>query len=177
SASGKTKLFDLQEAAKQFGFHMLCNPHAPVSSSGNCNVEQGTVSISLVPYAEQVTVHNDVFDAVNEAVGSRYDISREHRYSACATFDSEDFGTALLSVSDDIKRTGPFDPWNDAAEPVEDVVCKTDDWRIVRPMVAHHSDLNYLINNLRAGGNTSIDLGMKWGAGLLDPDLRPAMQL
>ncbi|WP_372603660.1 TadE/TadG family type IV pilus assembly protein [Actibacterium sp.] len=178
STSGKSKLYELQEAAKDFGWHMLCNPSTSYLSGGNCSVEPGKVSISLVPYAEQVVAGADLLGAINDSTLTRYSVTNEHASSNCVTFDYADFDTPLLSVADEIKRTGHFDPWNDASASPSRWTCvadSKDNWRILRPFVGHHSDLNYLINNLRSGGNTSIDIGMKWGVGLLDPDLRPVI--
>jgi hypothetical protein len=41
-------------------------------------------------------------------------------------------------------------------------------------MIIHSSNPNQLkshVDSLTAGGNTAIDLGMKWGVGLLDPSI------
>ena len=175
SSSGNTKLWQLQDAAKDFAWHMLCNPHAERNSASNCSVTPGTVSISLVPYAEQVVAGEALLNGFNDDTGvvgnGEYDITDEHLSSHCVTFDEEDFNTPFLSVSEEVKRTGQFDPWSTDDSPSE-FVCLTDDWRTIRPFVGHHSNLNHLINNLRAGGNTSIDVGMKWGTLLLDPSAR-----
>lgn len=182
SSSGKSKLYELQEAAKQFGWHMLCNPHSEYNSSGNCSVEQGAVSISLVPYAEQVTVDEDMLQAIETETNGKYDVTEEHLYSSCVTFQNDDFNQVELSNSTTVLRTGHFDPWSNydpyygSGAGNSQPVCRTDDWRKVRPFVGHHSDLNALINNLRSGGNTSIDIGMKWGTALLDPDMRPVIE-
>lgn len=175
SASGNTKLKDMQDAAKEFSWSMLCNPHSALGN-GNCSIEPGSVSINLVPYSEQVSAGEPLLQAINDPDLSRFNISEEHFVSSCLTFDQEDFGTRLLSVSDDVKRTGHFDPWRFSYYAPGSWTCRNESWRDIRPYVGHHSNLNYQINNLRAGGNTSIDLGMKWGTALLDPAMRPAIQ-
>jgi Flp pilus assembly protein TadG len=178
SSSGKTKLFELQDAAKEFGWMMLCNPNAPVNSSGNCSVEPGVVSISLIPYAEQVVVGESLLDAIDnvgiaegETPNTIYDVTSEHRSSHCVDFQAEDFIQYDLSATELVDRTGHFDPWRGADSTPGAWTCRTEDWRIIRPFVGHHSNLNHLINNLSASGNTSIDLGMKWGVSLLNPEM------
>lgn len=178
SSSGKSKLFELQEAAKEFGWMMLCNPNAPINASGNCSVDPGVVSISLIPYAEQVVVGEALLDAIDnvgvvegDTPNTPYDVTSEHRSSHCVNFQTADFTLYELSDTVQVDRTGHFDPRRNADSTPNSWTCRTEDWRTIRPFVGHHSNLNHLINNLNASGNTSIDLGMKWGVSLLNPEM------
>ncbi|PWE30522.1 hypothetical protein DDZ14_15305 [Maritimibacter sp. 55A14] len=166
------RLKNMQAAAKEFSWHMLCDPGSDLNSNGNCSVTPGLVSISLVPFSEQVNAGPYLLDGIDDPNLTSYDITDEHDYSHCLNFTEADFNTTNLAASTDINRTGHFDPWNTYSTTVGNWACRTETWRYIRPFVAHHSNLNYLINNLRAGGNTSIDIGMKWGTALLDPELR-----
>lgn len=178
SSSGNTKIKDMQDAAKDFSWMMLCNPNAELNPSGNCSVDPGSVSISLISYAEQVYVGQPLMEALNDPLLSPYTLTEEHISSWCVNFETEDYETISLSDDDFIDKTGHFDPWRGASDTPGSWVCpeEKDDWRQIRPYVGHHSNLNYLIGNLRAGGNTSIDIAMKWATSLLDPALRPVIQ-
>lgn len=176
TSSGNTRIHDLRNAAREFSNLMLCDPQANVNGTGNCSVEPGTVSISLIPYAEQAAADETLIDAIDDPDLSRYDITDEHDTSACITFDEQDFSSRAFSVSNTVKRTGHFDPWSGSGSSgASNWTCKFEDWRRIRPFVGHHSNLNWMIGNLRAGGNTSIDVGMKWAVSLLDPEMRPVI--
>ncbi|SMX33385.1 TadE/TadG family type IV pilus assembly protein [Actibacterium lipolyticum] len=167
SSTGKSKIYELRKAAKDFSFYMQCNPKAKRSDypdNASCTVEEGKVSITLVPYAEQVTVGKTLLD--------QFKVTDEHEDSHCVTFDPDDFVYPDIPLDIELLRTGHFDPWSDANESPRSRTCRTDSWREIRPFVAKHTDMETYINALSAGGNTSIDVGMKWGLGLLDPAFR-----
>lgn len=53
--------------------------------------------------------------------------------------------------------------------------CNTASWRTVRPYVSDPDLATRYINDLRASGSTSIDLGIRYGALFFDPTIRPAI--
>ncbi|MCA2011053.1 pilus assembly protein TadG-related protein [Cereibacter sphaeroides] len=53
--------------------------------------------------------------------------------------------------------------------------CNTATWRTVRPYVSDATLAETYINDLRAAGTTSIDLGIRYGALFFDPTIRPAI--
>ena len=53
--------------------------------------------------------------------------------------------------------------------------CNTATWRTVRPFVSNATLAETYINDLRASGTTSIDLGIRYGALFFDPSIRPAI--
>lgn len=53
--------------------------------------------------------------------------------------------------------------------------CNTATWRTVRPYVSNATLAAQYINDLRASGTTSIDLGVRYGALFFDPSIRPAI--
>lgn len=55
------------------------------------------------------------------------------------------------------------------------VNCNTASWRTVRPYVSDPDLATTYINDLRASGTTSIDLGIRYGALFFDPTIRPAI--
>ena len=134
------------------------------------NSQEGKVSISIVPYATQVSVPQFLMDEFN--------VTNEHNYSRCINFQSSDFSTTAMDTSALMQRTMHFDPWSnfdgrsyDPKRLVSSPICEEAANREIMVMQKNRSTLKSFINNLNADGNTSIDIGMKWGAALLDPSL------
>lgn len=166
SSSGATKLADLKDAANEFiDTLMLDQPAAD------------TYSISVVPYAMQVNVGANLL--------SQYDVSNEHSYSHCVDFDSSDFKVAAIPVLDlftgPLQRTAHFHPWGnpykakDGAIEWQHRVCPPVAEREILPLSGDISTLKTYVNALEASGNTSTDIGLKWGVALLDPAARPVV--
>ncbi|MBV1903226.1 MAG: hypothetical protein KUG58_06290, partial [Marinosulfonomonas sp.] len=146
-----------------------------------CTVETDTVSISLVPYAEQVLV--------GETLIQTFNVTNEHTDSSCADFDQADFGaTALplfsnLPTADVLKRAATIDNRtnyksnrsNSKFTSGSRRTCRTNSYREISPLNNSYADLQDRIDDFQSGGYTSIDMGMKWGSALLDPAFRPAV--
>ncbi|MEZ5768721.1 MAG: Tad domain-containing protein [Paracoccaceae bacterium] len=98
---------------------VLCDPafrpHQPPAM-----VEEGTVSVSVVPYSEQVLV--------GETLLSYFNATDEHDYSSCITFDEADFEEAAITTTQLLQREGHIDPWSsdDAAGGDDNRTCQTD---------------------------------------------------
>ena len=154
SSSGHSKLYDLKEAAKEFVDTLLLN-----------QPEDDTYSISIVPFATQVNVGANLL--------SKYNVSSEHNYSHCVDFDGSDFDTAALSTGDALQRTGHFSPWNSnyRVKPVGwwRRTCPPVAARAILPLSGDNEELKDYVDAFQASGNTSADIGLKWGAALLDP--------
>ncbi len=182
SSSGKRKIEDLQQAAKEFVYAMQCDPDsASAPFAGPCTVPAGKVSISLVPYNQQVLA--------GEPLLSQFDVTREHTYSSCMDFNGADFTATALALDPTVidptnspnpnptlPRSAPIAVWGSgkyALDPLR--VCNPDPKRRIRPYVGDHAQLFAAIDGLYAGGNTSIELGMKWGTALLDPAFQPGL--
>lgn len=166
SASGRSKLSDLKSAAKSFINIVLCNPSNP-SDTSNCTVAPGKVSVNIVPYSEQVLVGKYLL--------TKFNVTQEHKQSNCVTFEPSDFNTTAISPTQLLKRTGHFDPWSRDRDNASDWTCQTDQWREITPIGSNPATLRANIDALGAYGNTSIDLGMKWGAAFLDPAAEPVV--
>lgn len=165
SSSGNSKIYELRNAATEFVNILQCNPENP-NNTNNCIVEPDTVSISMVPYSHQVLAGQPIFDAIS--------VTNEHNLSTCLTFESGDFNTTTINPAVEMKRTGHFDPWYSGSNPPYYLACLTNSWRTIMPLENDPADLRSQISQLGASGNTSIDIGMKWGSALLDPAFRPA---
>ncbi|TCP43192.1 TadE/TadG family type IV pilus assembly protein [Rhodovulum marinum] len=173
SSSGNSKIYELREAAKDFAYNMQCNPNQDRGSGAACEVQHGKVSISIVPYSEQV--------AAGPVLLGQYNVTNEHNSSFCVDFTSDDFATTSMqnfvkdpaiitpAPQDILERTGHFDPWNNYNYSPGSWTCRNESWRWIKPFMDDLGEVYSAINALSAGGNTSIDLGMKWGTALLDP--------
>lgn len=131
------------------------------------SAQEGNVYISIVPYATQVGVGADLL--------SHYNATTEHSYSHCVNFNSGDFETTELNQIDQLQRTGHFDPWYTQDGGIRLPVCPTTSNLQILPFSNDQNSLDDYINALTADGNTSIDVGMKWGTALLDPSTQPVL--
>ena len=170
SYSGDRKIDDLIDAAQDFVRYMQCNPDDSTGTAV-CTVEDDTVSISMIPYSEQVSV--------GESLLQNFNVTNEHTDSSCVDFDPEDFDSTAVTTSMTLKRSGDIDPWrnyknstsNDAARDATRT-CKPWGSREIVAFENSYTDMQTRIGNLTADGNTSIDIGMKWGVAMLDPAFR-----
>ena len=165
STTGSSKMAELKTAAKQFVNILLCNPDNPTSTTG-CTMPANTTSISLIPYNAQVTVGAGILKKFN-----RRDV---HEASYCATFYPDEFTSTAFNENLDIRQTGRFDDYSGSSSSSPRTYrfpCQTDSWRAIMPLSASHTDLGTRIGQLQAGGNTSIDVGLKWGVTMLDPSI------
>ncbi|MDQ7069968.1 MAG: pilus assembly protein TadG-related protein [Rhodobacterales bacterium] len=149
SMGSNSRLTNLKVAAKEF-VDTIMDTSAP-----------GKVSISIVPYATQVSAGPTLL--------AQYNVTAEHSYSDCVNFVSTDFSNTSLSTADQLQRTGPFDVWSYSTDPITYPVCNVDTASDIRALSMDRAVLKAQIDSLVAGGNTSIDVGMKWGTVLLDP--------
>ncbi|MEM9550722.1 MAG: TadE/TadG family type IV pilus assembly protein [Pseudomonadota bacterium] len=167
SMNDNSRLTNLKIAAKKFVTEMISNS------------QDGKLSISIIPYATQVSIPSEM--------AAEFNITDEHDYSTCVNFEADDFTETSMSTSDELQRTMHFDPWYNwdgrDNDPVELIgldngldsslpVCEAMANREIMPLSKSENDLNTYIESFVARGNTSLDVGMKWGVALLDPSLR-----
>lgn len=159
SMNRNNRLPNLKVAAKEFVDTMVDN------------TEDGKLSISIVPYATQVSAPDNFF--------AQFTTTNEHSYSNCINFEADHFTTTAIDTEEELQRTMHFDPWddfdgrdNDPMKLVTSPVCEAKDSREMLVLQKSRSKLKTFIDNLSADGNTSIDIGMKWGTALLDPSLQ-----
>lgn len=168
SSSGNSKLYELKQAAKEFGYAMLCNPSDP-ERVNECTVEDGRVSLSIIPYAEQVDVGADLAE--------QYGVISDHDYSQCVDFSSEDFRSTSVSLDGDLLQSAHFDRSNRYDRTPSYFYCDAAGrGREIQPFLKDYNAVDTFVNALTSGGSTSIDQGMKWGVAMLDPAAQPAIQ-
>jgi Flp pilus assembly protein TadG len=155
SMGSNNRLPNLKVAAKDFVTTMLNS--APV----------GDVSISIVPYATQVNA--------GLTLAQHFNLSNEHSFSHCVNFAASDFNSTTISTTESLKRTGPFDPWYQVESALRLPVCPERASSDIQVYSLNEGSLHTYIDGFSAGGNTSTDIGIKWGTALLDPGMQPVV--
>lgn len=132
--------------------------------------EEGMTTVSIVPYSATVNV--------GPLMSGYFPITNEHSYSHCMSFTAEDFNTTALSLSKTYQRVAHFDPFStdQNSTAISQPWCPTGNTAALWPLANNTGWMKAHINGLTAGGNTAIDVGMKWGAAFLDPAFRPITQ-
>ena len=154
-----TKLPDLKRAAKDFVTKVLAG------------AEDGRVSISLVPYSTQVSAGRALLSAMN--------VTDRHDKSSCVNFAGNTFSTAAINHEVALEQTAHFDPWKrfddsrgGSKRAPYWLVCRNEAHFDILPWTNDANAINNQIEAFTAGGNTSIDVAVKWGAAMLDPSMR-----
>lgn len=155
SMNSNSRLDNLKIAAKDFVTTML-NSSPP-----------GELAISIVPYATQVNA--------GATLAQHYNLTNEHNFSHCIDFPSSAFNQTTISTTTTMQRTGPFDPWYQRANGIQLPVCPERPSSDIIAFSMNETDLHTYIDNFAGGGNTSTDIGVKWGTALLDPDTQPVV--
>lgn len=144
------------------------------------NSEPERASISIVPYNAQVNLGpNLMAQFTTVPVQSR---------SYCLELPATAFNSISLSRTTSFTHNGHFDPWTSASGNSSAstfnargssnmfncsyMYSASSSANHVLPLSNNITALHNKINGLTVDGNTSIDLGVKWGALLLDPAAR-----
>jgi Flp pilus assembly protein TadG len=162
SMNSNSRLYNLKIAAKEFVDQMLDNSR------------DDRLSISIIPYATQVSMPDEMI--------AEFNVQGTNPYSNCINFSGSDFNDRAVSTTASFQRTMHFDPWNrndgrddDPVNLVSSPVCEDRDSREILMLTDDRQKLKDYIDDLSARGNTSIDIGMKWGTALLDPAMAPVV--
>lgn len=154
SMGDNSKLPRLKTAAKDFVSGILAG------------AVDNRVSVSLVPYSTQVSAGEDLLDLMNP--------TQTHGYSACANFPNDaSFRKTTIDQGPDLKQTAAFDPWRSYryGRSLRTPVCRANSYMHILPWSNDETAINDQIDDFEHGGNTSIDVAVKWGTALLDPSL------
>ncbi len=155
-ASGRwvSKMTHLKKAAKEFVTTILNS------------TKTGNASISIVPFSWDVTPGPYIFDALS--------VDERQNYSSCLRFSDNDFNSAAIDPA--VQQTQliytardhyGFDSFRDNTR-----TCYTNDYAEILPYQINESALHNKIDALKDSGNTSGDMGMKWGTALMDPSFQ-----
>lgn len=150
------KIEQLRRAAKSFVSQVLAE-------------NDGTVSVSVVPYNATVNIGPDLQAYLN--------LEDLHDLSHCAVFDDAAFDTIAITPDQLLEQLGQFDPRS--TSPISGDApyswCRRGQEAAILPHSTDVTALHAHIDAFEAWGNTAIDLGMKWGSALLDPAMAPAI--
>lgn len=135
------------------------------------NSRDNRLSISIIPYAAQVSTSSEFM--------AEFTTVDTNLYSNCINFQSSDFEDTAITTGQVLQRTMHFDVWRTSDgrddDPVKRVpfpICEEDTKREMLVLQDDRDTLKDYIQALTARGNTSIDIGMKWGTALLDPAMQ-----
>lgn len=141
------------------------------------NSDPGKASISIVPYSAQVNLGPDLMAQFNAPRITGQD------YTSCIELPDSVFSSIDLSRTMSLNHNGHFDPFYGTGSNRTETNCSWyNTWKdnpalqasnYVLPLSTNATALKARVTGLQVGGNTSIDLGVKWGAILLSPNSRP----
>ncbi|SHG83936.1 Flp pilus assembly protein TadG [Cognatiyoonia sediminum] len=117
------------------------------------------ISVSLIPYTAHVNAGAELFDA--------YGIDRRHYFSNCVVVPTADFGSTSMNVGPSYSQAKHFQRYTGAS-----YTCPVEDFEEIIPISQNADALKAAINQFEPRSTTSIFLGLKWGAALLDPSFQ-----
>ncbi|MRU16470.1 VWA domain-containing protein [Roseovarius sp. A21] len=164
------RLDALQDAAKDFVTQILNNS------------EGGKVAFSIVPYSFNAPPPAAIYNALSA--------NTTHHYTRCLSFDDGDFADPYIDPDRDYAQTiytsVDYGSWNNADfgtvgngdiengySSAYNSSCYADPRFEILAYSSNEADLHDKIDALTAAGGTSSDMGVKWGAALLDPKFQP----
>ena len=143
--------------------------------------EEGKASISIIPFATQVNAGSDVMAQYNAPRIPGQD------YNSCVEFPESSYGSVALPTSLAMNHNGHFDPFsgdsglsytprkfncvytNSTSTSNIDLRSAANQ---MLPLSGSASAMKAKIDALHVGGNTSVEIGVKWGVAMLDPGTR-----
>lgn len=132
------------------------------------NALEDQITVSVVPYTGHVNAGPDLL--------AQLDTTYAQPESHCIEFDASDYASMPLDLSKTYTGTGHFDPWHtDRAPQMFFCPTRADGSAEIMPFSDNPVALRQRMRDLTADGNTSIEIGLKWGAALLDPAIRPVI--
>lgn len=151
-----TKIAALQTAASEFVDTMFSQ------------VEPGALTMSIFPYDSHVDIGPDLLQYLN--------VSNEQTKAKCVDFLTGDFATTAISPTAQLQRTAYANLENSTTSITNsNVECNSASYRDSIVFSNDATALKTTINNMQAGGYTSIDSGVKWAAASLDPAWQPVV--
>ncbi len=137
------------------------------------HANEDLISVSVVPYSEHVNV--------GPLIANRLNVNEVHQFGGAAPWYNAPSGVNCLEMPDSefnsvvLNKTRWYDQmqhfqWNSAsAYTVDDTVCPQYEYERIIPFSQNAAYLKQQINKFQPRAGTSIFLGMKWGAAMLDP--------
>ncbi|WP_339111990.1 pilus assembly protein TadG-related protein [Thioclava sp. GXIMD2076] len=172
---GVTRLAALQEGADTFVDQMFTKVQPE-------NAPDGRLSISVIPYNQQVVLGDDL--------AAQFNLSTEQTDTTCGDVFLLPTDTIAISPTTAIQRTMSGDSldyyvrfgynadnYNGWQFPYHTWVsnCDEQSYSPVLPFSNSQTDIEKKIGSLKASGDTAIDIGARWGLALLDPAAQPVV--
>ncbi|QCO57400.1 hypothetical protein EOK75_16930 (plasmid) [Pseudorhodobacter turbinis] len=121
----------------------------------------GRVSISIIPYNAQVNIGRPMMNSFN--------VDANHDSSSCIELPDSVFSSIDLSTTTKFRHNAHFDPYYTRSGASSLLYnCPPQSGNEVVALSQSTTELHNSIDSLYADGNTSIDVGVKWGALLLN---------
>ncbi len=158
---GVLKIDNLKQAANGFLDIVLADVNA-----------DDRIAVSIVTYNHQVVVGDAILQHLNLTTTNS---------SKCVQFTPADYTTTAIADTTPLRRADHFDPFQNSGSSTAGTGgskwhCNIDPADAgFRTMQVFSNDIDALkaqISAMRPANWTSIDIGMKWGAALLDPAFR-----
>lgn len=151
-----TRIAALRSAATKFVENMLVEKY------------EDKISISLVPYTEQVNIGPTLMSELN--------ITKLHDFSHCVDFEDSAFNSLAISTTYEYEHMQNWQ-WNGAksgeySNSTSSPICPRESYERIIPHSQNETQLVAAISQLTPRAGTSIFLGLKWGLALLDPSMR-----
>lgn len=132
-------------------------------------------SISLVPYASNVALPQNMWDL--------YNVTQLQNESRCIVFDNGSYATSGVTTTEPLRQLMNFDEkdyytWKHheqcktATNPVDYYTGQTLILSEISPLMTNPTEIKAKINAMDAIGSTAGHIGTKWGLALLDPEAR-----
>lgn len=158
---GGSRMTNLKAAANEF-IDTVISATPPVA-----NQVTGITSLSIIPYQAMVNIGDDL--------GGEFNLSNAHNFSQCVVFEYDDYLNTGITTTQTLDRMAHFENSSRSDSPITRPNCETGDTESIIAFSVSRTDLKNKINALSAGGNTAIDVGLKWGVALVDPAARGAV--
>ncbi|MEP4197672.1 MAG: pilus assembly protein TadG-related protein [Aliishimia sp.] len=124
------------------------------------------ISINIVPYSEHVNIGEDLFNAIPNKNNYFYNPAR------CLEIPDSNFSDTAFDASITYEQMQYFQWYNGSRFEVDNTSCPRHSYEGITPLSQNLTELKSQIDQLEPRAQTSIFLGVKWGAALLDPSMR-----
>ncbi|PZQ99145.1 MAG: hypothetical protein DI533_00065 [Cereibacter sphaeroides] len=150
SMDSNNRLINLKPAAREF---------VDLIFDGS---QEGRTTMSIIPYSGQVNL--------GQTMASVFNYTPIQSTSWCFDLPSTTFTSTTVSQSTAIIQASHVDPFTGSGTRAPSLFfCPPASGNTVLPFSDSPTALKNKISGLDADGNTSIDIGVKWGMTLLDP--------
>lgn len=150
SMGSNNRLANLKVAAKEFVDILLAD------------IEEDSVSISIVPFNSNTAPSQGLFDAIN--------VAQTHTNTTCLDFSNASFGNTAVDPAVSQAQAEFTSYYGGFQSPhLPSSSCNDEGYFEIMPYANEANALHTKIDSLQAAGNTAGHVGIKWGLALLDP--------